>query len=94
MRTYEVATVFRHEADLYQKGLESVRGHIQKYGGTIRKEEELGEKTLAYPIQKETIARYMVFHTDLDPAQVSPFENDLKLESTLLRFLVIRSDED
>ncbi len=94
MRTYEVASVFRHGADIYQKGLESVRGQIQKAGGTIRKEEDLGERPLAYPIQKETIARYMIFHTDLDPARVSDLENGLKLETSLLRFLVILSEED
>jgi small subunit ribosomal protein S6 len=94
MRTYELAALFRHEADIYQKGLEAVRNHIKKYGGTIVKEEDLGERALAYPIKKATSGHYMVFYSNFDPQQVDEFKKFLKLETSLLRFLMIKSEED
>lgn len=93
MRTYEVAAVFRHESETYQKGLESVRGLIQRVGGQIQKEEDMGERVLAYPIQKATVGHYMIFYSQLDPQRVNELENYLKLDPSLLRFLVVRSEE-
>lgn len=92
MKAYELAVVFRHEAELYKKGLETVREDVTRFGGLIEKEEDLGERVLAYPIKKETSGHYTVFQMKLDPAQVKEFDRHLRLDPNILKFLIIKPE--
>jgi len=60
--------------------------------GKIEKEESWGKKTLAYPIQKETVAYYYWFLLIADPNNINRLDNILKLNENILRYLLIVVD--
>jgi small subunit ribosomal protein S6 len=59
------------------------------FGGTITSEVSLGRKKLAYPINKEKYGHYITLELDLEPAQLKQLDTDLKLNTSLLRHLIV-----
>lgn len=52
-----------------------------------------GRRRLAYPIQKHQDAFYVLYSVSSQPGQLDPFERDLKLNNSVLRYLLIREEE-
>ncbi|MFQ3619398.1 MAG: 30S ribosomal protein S6 [Spirochaetales bacterium] len=92
MRAYEVACVFHGEDATFNRGKELVKGELEKLGAKIIAEDDLGQRNLAYPIQKETRGHYWIYSVDMDPSKAKQIEQSLKLTNELLRVLVIRKD--
>lgn len=59
-------------------------------GETSIKKEELGKKTLAYPIKKIKEANYFLFSISCDAAKIPELSQKLKTFEKILRFLLIR----
>lgn len=71
---------------------DKVRAAIQKNGGQITTEENLGKKKLAYPVQKVRHGYYLLAEFDLEPEALKKLNNDLKLTGEVLRHLVVTKD--
>jgi small subunit ribosomal protein S6 len=93
MRTYEVVVIFRHEQDHYTKGLEFVRNELKTQGGNLLKEEDMGERTLAYPIKKQDRGHYVLFNVELPAPKVIEIDKILKLQNEILKFLFIVQED-
>ena len=96
MNNYELGVVLR--ADLEEENFNAemtrVKGLIERFDGTIDKVDEWGRRKLAYPIQKLTEGMY-TFITFSSPAGTPrEVESRLRLMENVLRFLVIRKDEN
>jgi len=96
MNKYELGVVLR--ADLEEENFNAemtrVKGLIERFDGTIDKVDEWGRRKLAYPIQKLTEGMY-TFITFSSPAGTPrEVESRLRLMENVLRFLVIRKDEN
>lgn len=89
MRTYEVVFIFRHENDHFTKGLDFVRNELKANGANIVKEEDMGERNLAYPIKKQDRGHYILFNVEFDPSKVSEIDKIFKLQTEILKFLFI-----
>jgi len=89
MRSYEVVFIFRHEIDLFTKGLEFVRNELKAYGANIVKEEDMGERNLAYPIKKQDRGHYTLFNIEFGPDKVAEIDKSFKLQTEILKFLFI-----
>lgn len=87
MRTYEVVYIFRAEEDLYKKGLEFVKAEMAKYGAVVQKEEDMGVRTLAYPIKKQETGHYTLFVVDFPQDKVVELDRLLRLQTEILKFL-------
>ncbi|GAB4366922.1 MAG: 30S ribosomal protein S6 [Spirochaetales bacterium] len=92
MRSYEVACVFHGDDAVFNRGKETVKEELTKLGARISGEEDLGQRTLAYPIKKETRGHYWIYSVEMDPPQAKQIEHALRLTSELLRVLVIKKD--
>lgn len=92
MRTYEAMCVFRTEDDVFTRGKDVVREELTKLDGKILKEEDMGQRSLAYPINNANQAHYYYFVVDMDPDKAHQIEQALKLKTELLRFLMIRKE--
>ena len=92
MRTYEAMCVLRVEEDAFQRGKEAVRGELTKLGGTIVKEEDMGQRTLAYPINDVYQGHYFYFVVQMDPEQARLVEHAVRLFDDLLRFMMVRQE--
>ena len=95
MNKYEMGVIIR--ADLPEDGftleMDKVKGHIERFGGTIDKIDEWGRRRMAYPIMKQTEGMY-VFVTFTSPANApKEVEARMRLMENVLRFLVVRKDE-
>ncbi|MCX7939689.1 MAG: 30S ribosomal protein S6, partial [Thermoflexales bacterium] len=53
-----------------------------------------GLRTLAYPIRKQREGYYVFTLFSLDAAAVARFEQRLRLIEDVLRYLIVRTDED
>jgi small subunit ribosomal protein S6 len=93
MRHYEVACVFRAEEDVYNRGKEIVKNELAGLGASVTGEEDMGQRTLAYPVKKETRGHYLVFLADMDPAKAKLIEDTLKLKTELLKVMVVNKEK-
>ncbi|MBI9108385.1 MAG: 30S ribosomal protein S6 [Spirochaetales bacterium] len=93
MRNYEVVFIFRTEVDAYKSGLDKVKEELQKAGATIVKEDDLGDRELAYPIKKESRGHYHFFDLELKPDQIVQIEKNIKLISEVLKFLFVKKEQ-
>lgn len=93
MRNYEVVFIFRTEADAYKGGLEKVKEEFVKAGANIVKEDDMGDRELAYPIKKESRGHYYFFDLELKPDQIITIEKNVKLFNEVLKFLFVKKDQ-
>jgi len=79
--------------DEHPKVLEKVTTLLKQAEAQIIATEDLGKKKLAYPIKHLRHGFYKTMTFYLDAGKLKEIENELKLESNILRFLIIRSHE-
>ncbi len=93
MKKYEF--VFLTRSGLKKSKLEKIflalREEIKKAKGKIEKEENLGKKDLAFPINKETQASFWVWRLILkDKVSFSSINIFLNREPEIIRYLFLR----
>ena len=92
MRNYEAVFIFRTEADAYNGGLEKVREEFKKAGANIAKDDDMGDRELAYQIKKESRGHYHFFDIELKPDTIVKIEKDIKLFNEVLKFMFVKKD--
>jgi ribosomal protein S6 len=97
-RTYELMTVLHPEVpeESLQGELDRITGYIDAAGGSIietLRESPWGRRRLAYPIRSGgrdvRDGYYTVWHLNLSPQRVTDVERDLKLNTQVIRYLVV-----
>lgn len=98
MRTYELMYVLDPRlSDEEADGVsDTVRKLVTDNGAQITKEESWGRRKLAYPIEKQTEGRYMLFYLHAEDAFTGVPEVERRLEQSdkVLRYLTVRTDQD
>jgi len=93
MRNYELITIFNTKANGYETGLESVKAILSKRKANVLKEEDMGDKELAYEVKGEQRGHYHLFNIEADPEMIHTMDEDLKLASTVLKFLFVNKED-
>lgn len=93
MRSYELVTIFPTEEDLYRQGREAVSAELKKEGAEIVKEDEMGERQLAYPVKNRPRGRYVLYTIKMAPDRLIAVEKVFKLDTNVLKYLFVRMDE-
>lgn len=91
---YEL-TVLVHpdvESDL-EKHLKTVRDVITSAGGSVKAEDNWGKKKLAYAINKENFAVYVMFTLVLPADAPQKISNTLNISDNVMRYLLVKVDE-
>lgn len=96
MNKYEmmfiVKTTIEEEA---VKGIsESLQSVITSMGGKITESKDLGNKKLAYPINKEIAGYYFVVDFEANNETVSELDRKAKINENVIRYMIIRNDEE
>ena len=94
MRLYEAVYIFDaalDEAAINDK-LEKHHELVTGKNGKVAAVDHWGTRQLAYPIGKRKAGYYVVAHVDGDPAALPEFERALKLDESLLRYLVVLNE--
>jgi small subunit ribosomal protein S6 len=94
MPLYECVLIARN--DVTQLQVEAVADQLatqlETEGGSIRKREYWGLRSLAYRIKKNRKGHYMLLGLDVKPATLNEFERQLSLNEDILRYMSIRVD--
>lgn len=93
MRTYEAMCVFQADAEVFKTGVEVVRQELVQLGANVSREEDMGLRTLAFPIDKHLQAHYFYFVCEMDPEKAHAVEDALRLKTELIRFMMVRRDD-
>jgi small subunit ribosomal protein S6 len=89
MRQYELVVMFDLSAN--EIGSEkNVTAKIKKNDLKVIGLDKWGVEPLAYPINKQTKAYYLVYNLEGETEQIGKLEQDLKLDETILRWLLVR----
>lgn len=67
---------------------------MTKDGGEILKKEEWGVKKLAYPIKKTFRGHYVNYDFVGRPEHLAEVQRLMRIDDNVLRFLVVRMDDD
>lgn len=93
---YEVMMILNPDlgADEIEKVAARYQGNVTKNGGEIIRIDDLGVKTLAYKIQKRSKGRYLLSYLDGPGPMLAEIERTLKIDENVIRFLIIKLDEE
>ena len=89
MKTYELVCAFRMKEGQDVAGIEAVKKILTEAAAAIKSEEDMGDRELAYEIDKETRGRYRLFNVELDQVNLPRIEDALKLRKEILRYLFV-----
>ena len=94
MNKYELALVVnaKIEDEARNNIVESVKGLVTRFGGTITDVEEWGKKRLAYDIQKMSEGYYYFIHFDADSTAPGEIESRIRIMENVLRFLCVKQE--
>lgn len=71
-----------------------IRSLIEDQKGTIGQVQEWGLRELAFPIEKQRRAFYVLFEYRATPAALAEVERNLKLTDAVMRFVSVRQAEN
>ncbi|MBI2593012.1 MAG: 30S ribosomal protein S6 [Candidatus Colwellbacteria bacterium] len=85
MASYEISFLTREEGDF-----QALLKHLSDYEAEIVSESGLNKIKLAYPIKNHEEAYFGYLNFRMDRGEVVKLERALKLDSKIIRFLIVR----
>jgi small subunit ribosomal protein S6 len=94
VRLYEAVYIFDAALDEVAINQKLERYHEMVTGseGEVASVDHWGNRQLAYPIDKKKAGYYVVAQFNGDPTALPEFERNLKLDDTLLRYLIVLNE--
>ena len=95
MNRYETVFIISPEVD--EAGVKAL---IEKFSGLINNDgkveevKELGMKKLAYDIKKHKEGNYVVINFEANPDLIKELERNYRITDEVIKFIVVRKDED
>ncbi|MCQ2542822.1 MAG: 30S ribosomal protein S6 [Lachnospiraceae bacterium] len=95
MNKYELCLVVnaKIEDDERAAVVDKCKALVERFGGTIAEVEDAGKKKLAYDIQHMHEGFYYFVRFDAETTAPAEIENRIRIMDNVLRFLVVRIDE-
>lgn len=90
MAVYDLAVIEEGGQDASVQHLTSL---VERNGGSVTEVDHWGRRRLAYPMNKQLDADFVVTRIELDPQAVKPLNADFEIEERVYRHLVVRADE-
>lgn len=95
MNKYEImfivkADIAEEEVANVVKSFESI---ITDMGGKILNSKDLGQKKLAYEIEKQVRGYYHLFNVECESKAVKEFDRKALIDERILRHLIIKEEE-
>jgi small subunit ribosomal protein S6 len=94
MNKYEIMFIVRADIDeKTQKDTVSSMEKVLKGFKSKVETKDMGQKKLAYPINKQVRGNYYVFNVEATAEAVKEFDRKAKIDENILRHIVIREEE-
>lgn len=95
MNKYEITFILKsNEEEAIKKEVSELKSIITDMKGNITNEKEMGNRKLAYPINKEINGYYYVINCDANSEIVKEFDRKARINENVIRHLIIRLDEE
>ena len=96
MNKYELTIVVnaKIEDDERAAVVNKAKAYVERFGGKITNVDEAGKKKLAYDIQKMSEAFYYFIQFEAETTAPAEIENRVRIMDNVLRFLIVRTDEE
>ncbi len=97
MSKYELCLVLNEKLEEEERAaaLETVKGYIARYEGSVTNVDEWGKKRLAYEIQKMNEAYYYFIAFESDNSDcANQVESHVRIMENVIRYLVVKQDEE
>lgn len=96
VRPYEVVYIFDSalEEPAITERLERFHAFVKHGEAETPRVNHWGKRTLAYPIKKRETGYYVVANFSALPEALPEFERAVKLDESVIRFLVVLDDKD
>jgi small subunit ribosomal protein S6 len=92
MRQYELVSIFHPEEEAFKQGKEAARAALTAHGAEIVKEDDMGDRELAYMIEKKKRGHYILYTVNIEQAKIPEVEKVLKLDTTIMKYLFVRKE--
>ena len=92
MKTYEAVVIFSSEETQHQAGREFLRREFETIGISLKKEEDMGDRLLSYPVRKNDRGHYVLYVLESPPEPLRTITKSLKLRPEILKYLFVRQD--
>jgi small subunit ribosomal protein S6 len=89
-RKYDAIFIFESGDDKIGSVKTFVNEQLEGARIKVLKEEDLGERSLAYEIKKNERGHYFRYDLEADPAQLKNLQEPFKLRSDILKFVFFR----
>lgn len=95
MNKYELAVVVSAKIEDEERAavVDRCKALIERFGGAITNVDEWGKKRLAYEIRKMREGFYYFIQFDAEPTAPAEIESRVRIMDNVLRYLVVRADE-
>jgi len=96
MNKYEIMFIVKTtiEEEAVKKVIADSKKIITDLKGEILEEKDMGQRKLAYPINKEINGFYYVMQVNANGEIVAEFDRKSKINENIIRHLVIKLDEE
>lgn len=94
-RAYELGFIVRLDSneEVINESVSQVQTWVEANElGQVTKIDRWGRRKLAYEIDKQRDGYYVFMYADIDPANLPELERNLKLSSTVLRYLIVLAE--
>ena len=96
MNSYEMIYIIQPKLD--DDGINGVNERVTQaiagQNGQVVSTERWGQRKLAYPINNHFLGYYMLHNVEMPPSGVTEVERVMRLNENVIRFLVVRKDEE
>ena len=97
MNKYEIAVVLSVKLEDEERTaiIEKIKGLVERFGGNVTSVDDWGKKRLAYEIQKMKEAFYYFIYFESENTDCpNEMEQQLRIMDGVIRYLVVREDEE
>ena len=96
MNKYEIMFIVKTTIDekTAKESANNLKSIITDMKGKVNDFKEVGQKELAYPIEKEISGFYYVLTCEASAATVAEFDRKARIDENILRHLIIKKDEE
>ena len=95
MNKYVIMFILKsNEEEAIKSEVSNLKAIITDMNGEITNEKEMGNRKLAYPINKELNGYYYVMNVNANNEIVAEFDRKAKINENVIRHLIIRLDEE
>ncbi len=91
--SYEAFFLVSANEAVAAKSVKKIQEIFEEYQVEITREEALGIKTLAYPVEKNSTGKYYLYYIQLEPSKMDALRKELRLQEDILRFMFIALDK-